>query len=156
MLILADTNILLRLVEHEHPHHATAVEAIDILVTRGHQPCIVPQVAYEFWVVATRPVEANGLGMVPTEARLELDELLPPFKVLHDERQIYEIWQRLVLGHEVTGKSAHDARLVAAMLRHSISHLLTFNTPDFARYSEITVLEPQYAGTLPAAVGETA
>jgi predicted nucleic acid-binding protein len=150
MLILTDTNVLLRLVERVHPQHATAVEAIDILETSGHQPCIVPQVAYEYWVVATRPRAANGLGLSPAETKSELDELLPPFRVLRDERQIYEIWQRLVLQHEVTGKRAHDARLVAAMLRHGISHLLTFNVPDFARYSQITVLEPQHAGALPS------
>jgi predicted nucleic acid-binding protein len=86
--------------------------------------------------------------MSPAEAQSELDTLLPPFKLLRDERIIFEIWKRLVLDHEVTGKRAHDARLVAGMLRHGISHLLTFNAPDFARYSEITTLEPQHATML--------
>jgi hypothetical protein len=42
----------------------------------------------------------------------------------------------------VSGKKAHDARLVAAMLAHGLSRLLTFNVSDFARYPGITVLEP--------------
>jgi predicted nucleic acid-binding protein len=150
MLILTDTNILLRLVEQKHPQHGIAADAIEIFEARGHQPCIVPQVGYEFWVVATRPKEANGLGMSPAKTQSEFDTLLPPFRVLRDERLIFEIWRRLVLDYSVTGKNAHDARLVAAMLRHGISHLLTFNAPDFARYSEITVIEPEHAGALPS------
>jgi hypothetical protein len=33
-------------------------------------------------------------------------------------------------------------RLVAAMLVHGITHILTFNTKDFARYSEIIAVNP--------------
>jgi hypothetical protein len=36
--------------------------------------------------------------------------------------------------YQILGKTAHDGRLVAAMQRHSISNLLTFNKGDFARY----------------------
>ena len=46
---------------------------------------------------------------------------------------------------------AHDARLVAAMVRHSISHLLTFNEQDFARYNEIAVIVPSAAAAFPPA-----
>ncbi len=38
--------------------------------------------------------------------------------------------------------NVHDARLVAAMLVHGLSHILTFNTTEFARYSEITAVHP--------------
>jgi hypothetical protein len=36
------------------------------------------------------------------------------------------------------------------MLRHGVSHLLTFNGRDFANYSQIAVIEPQHAGLLAA------
>jgi hypothetical protein len=42
----------------------------------------------------------------------------------------------------VTGKATHDARLAALMIECDISKLLTFNDAHFARYSEITVLNP--------------
>lgn len=45
-------------------------------------------------------------------------------------------------GFELRGRAAHDARLVAAMERHAISHIPTFNTGDFTRYPGITVLDP--------------
>jgi len=36
-----------------------------------------------------------------------------------------------------------DTRLVALMVAHGITHLLTLNPTDFARYSEITAVTPQ-------------
>jgi predicted nucleic acid-binding protein len=148
MLILVDTNVLLRLVEPAHSKHAVAAEAIDAIRDLGHQVVIVPQVVYEFWSVSTRPVDANGLGMTSAEAESKFDDLLPAFRLLRDERTIFEYWYRLVLDHDVKGKQVHDARLVAAMLRHGLLHLLTFNSADFARYSEIAVVEPHRAGDL--------
>jgi predicted nucleic acid-binding protein len=44
--------------------------------------------------------------------------------------------------HGVSGKKAHDARLVAAMTVNGITHILTFNADDFTRYTGITVLHP--------------
>jgi hypothetical protein len=41
------------------------------------------------------------------------------------------------------GKQAHDTRLVAAMTVHQITHLLTFNTDDFKRFTEITAIDPR-------------
>ena len=46
--------------------------------------------------------------------------------------------------HEcVAAKHSADARIVAAMKVHNVTHLLTFNTDDFKRYDEITVVNPQ-------------
>ncbi|GAA6616251.1 hypothetical protein [Scytonema sp. NUACC26] len=41
-----------------------------------------------------------------------------------------------------TGNPSHDARLVAAMIAHNLTNLLTFNTSDFRRFSEITAIAP--------------
>lgn len=43
--------------------------------------------------------------------------------------------------YSVSGKNAHDARLVAAMRVHGIDSILTFNAQDFVRYTEIRVLD---------------
>jgi predicted nucleic acid-binding protein len=148
MLILVDTNVLLRLVEQNHPHHATAMEATAAVRRKGYRAVIVPQIIYEFWVVTTRPVDVNGLGMSAAEAQFELEELTPSFRLLRDERAIFEIWQQLVLDYDVKGKQVHDARLVAAMLRHNITQLLTFDSADFARYPKINIVEPHRVGAL--------
>jgi predicted nucleic acid-binding protein len=142
MNVLLDTNIVGRMAEAGHPQHQTAVDAVTALVGRGDVPCIVPQVLYEFWVVATRPVTANGLGLTPAQADIELSRLEGLYPLLPDGPGIYPEWRRLVATHQVSGKTAHDARLVAAMTVHGLTHLLTFNTADFVRFPGITALDP--------------
>ena len=143
-LVLVDTNVLLRVVEQYHAQHAAAVASLTLLLERGSELCVVPQVHYEFWVVATRPTTKNGFGMSTTEAEEELRRLdLTFFRFLRDERQIYAHWRSLVRNYAIHGKAAHDVRLVAAMLKHGVTQLLTFNGADFRRYVEIEVLDPE-------------
>jgi predicted nucleic acid-binding protein len=147
MLVLLDTNVLLRVVEPRHPVHALAVAAVRGLRDSGRELCLVPQVHYEFWVVATRPIAQNGLGMSTADAERALSRFAPPwFRLLRDERAVYDCWRELVAKYLVQGKQAHDARLIAAMQRHCVINLLTFNVADFSRYADIHVLDPQTVG----------
>lgn len=143
MLVLVDSNVLLRVIEPRHSQHDSAVQTLRSLRAGGHELCVAPQIHYEFWVVATRPVALNGLGMTADEADSALLQFSPPlFRLLRDERVIYDRWRELVSKHQVMGKQAHDARLVAAMQRHGLAGFLTFNVDDFLRYSGIKLLEP--------------
>jgi hypothetical protein len=47
-----------------------------------------------------------------------------------------------VLVHKVIGLNVHDARLVAAMLVHGVTHILTANVKDFVRYTSVTAISP--------------
>jgi predicted nucleic acid-binding protein len=62
MLMLVDTNVLLRLSEPAHAHHPIAATAIETIEALDHRLIVVPQVVYEFWAVATRPQNVNGFG----------------------------------------------------------------------------------------------
>jgi predicted nucleic acid-binding protein len=77
------------------------------------------------------------------EAARELVRLKSLFPLLHDTAAIFPEWEGLVSRHQVKGKEAHDARIVAAMLTHKVTHLLTFNTDDFRHYSQITAVNPR-------------
>jgi predicted nucleic acid-binding protein len=142
MNIPLDTNILSRMAQVGHAQHPVAVSAANALVLRGDAPCLLPQALYEFWVVATRPASVNGLGFTVQQAGAELSRLKGLFPLLPDSPAIYPEWERFVTVHQVTGKNAHDARIVAAMTVHGLTHLLTFNPGDFARYPGITALDP--------------
>ena len=65
------------------------------------------------------------------------------FPVLPDTPEIFSEWERIVVQHKVSGKQAHDARLVAAMNVHNLTQLLTFNTSDFKRFTGITAVNPE-------------
>jgi predicted nucleic acid-binding protein len=146
MKVLIDTNILLREAEPSHPMHADAVAALRALRLRGATLYLVSQCFYELWVVLTRPVTVNGFGKTPAEAELFLTDWETRFTVLDDTPAVRTHWQQLVTTHAVSGKNAHDARLVAAMLAHGLTHLLTFNVADFRRFIAVTVADP--AGVL--------
>ena len=143
MMLLVDTNGLLRTVQPASHHHSIAISSLERVESQGVELCVVPQVIYEFWGAATRPVEANGLGMDAVQAERSIEAFAEEFRLLRDERGIYTRWRELVLTHAVQGKPAHDARLVAAMLRHGVTHLLTFNTVDFKRFTDIVAISPE-------------
>lgn len=142
MTFLVDTNVLLRSAEPSHPMYADTVNATNALLGRGEELYIVPQNLIEFWNVYTHPVDRNGLGHTAAEAAAEVNHLKALFFLLLDTPAIYQEWERLVMTYGVIGVNVHDARLVAAMGVHGLTHILTFNTSDFARYFEITAVHP--------------
>lgn len=143
MNVLVDTNLLTRSIQPTSRHFAAATAALVELRRRGDRLCLVPQVVYEFWSVCTRPPGENGLGMTVGAAEAEQAKVLSLFELLDDTSMIFPEWRRLVVAHDVKGKNAHDARIVAAMTVHGVSAILTFNVADFRRYSGITLLDPQ-------------
>ncbi len=143
MRVLVDTNVVARLLPRAGAStHLVAVNAVTRLRDEQHELFMVPQVLYEFWVIATRPAEQNGFGFAPADAAQDLQRLQRLFTLLRDERSVFDRWEQLVVQHQVAGKAAHDARLAAAMQRHALSHVLTFNPSDFKRYPAIQILEP--------------
>jgi predicted nucleic acid-binding protein len=151
MMVLVDTNVLVRLANRADSQRTLALTALEALHQGSYSLVLVPQVFYEFWVVASRPTSQNGLGLSAAKVAADADEFLHDYQLLDDDSAVFETWRQLVTTREVLGKPAHDARLVAAMLRHGVTHLLTFNAQDFARFAEITVIAPEAATKLPPA-----
>ena len=143
MNCLADTNILLRLVQTQSSHHAEAEDVIDKLLKRGDTLFITLQNVSEFWNVCTRPLNKNGLGFSIAETETELSKIERVFDLLPDTLDVYKNWRELVVNHSVSGVQVHDAKIVAAMKAHNIQNLLTFNAKDFKRYTDIKATEPK-------------
>lgn len=145
MSFAVDTNVLLRSIEKGHVGQLIAQKGLFALRDRGETLSIFPQNLIEFWAVATRPVINNGLGFSIVKAEEEVISLKTLFALLPDTPEIFSEWERIVLHYEVSGKQAHDARLVAAMSVHRLTHLVTFNTADFKRFTSIISVNPQSA-----------
>ena len=142
MSVLIDTNVLLRGLQPSNPDISIARSAIDSLRESGEGMSVAVQNIIEFWVVATRPVKQNGLALSLDRAAREIAGFKSLFDVLPETVQILPEWERLVSTYRVSGKNAHDARLVAVMNVNGIDRILTFNTGDFLRFHEIQVLDP--------------
>lgn len=150
MRILIDTSILIRTSHPDSVHFEGTVEAVSRLLDSNIESCVVPQVFYEYWVVATRPIPQNGLGFSSAKAEEDLNELAGLFTLLGEIDRVFATWRTLVSQYQVLGKSAHDARLVAAMHCYGIERVLTLNPRDFQRYTGLHVYTPE---TLPEVLG---
>lgn len=107
---------------------------------------LVPQVVTEYWRVVTGTSAARGgFGWTPAEAEIEVKRLEMQYPLLADTPAVYDHWRHIVHAVGVSGAQVFDARLVAAMLAHGLTHILTFNTDDFRRYEPlgVTLFHPQ-------------
>jgi len=87
--------------------------------------CVTAQNLIEFWAVWTRPVESNGLGLLPAQASRILSRVESSvLRLADDTGAVYGEWKKLVAANGVSGKKSHDARLVAAMDVNNVSDVL--------------------------------
>ncbi|WP_243146936.1 PIN domain-containing protein [Scytonema sp. UIC 10036] len=140
---MADTNILLRFIAPSDPNHLLVRNLIYSLLNRGEEICYTSQNLAEFWNVCTRPLTTRsgfGLSIEETDVRAQVIERYFTFKP--DSAAVHAEWRRLIVHYKVSGVKVHDARLVAAMCIHGVTDIITFNTNDFTRYTEITAYHP--------------
>jgi predicted nucleic acid-binding protein len=151
MVVLLDTGILLRYVNRTDPLHKSVRAAVRAVKSAGDDLAMAWQNVAEFWNVCTRPTSARGglgLSIAETNQRLRLLERI--VRVLPDSAVAYPTWRNLVVSLSVAGVQVHDARLVALMQSHGMTHILTLNSADFTRFARITVLNPNMlASTTP-------
>ncbi|MGA8836708.1 MAG: type II toxin-antitoxin system VapC family toxin [Candidatus Sulfotelmatobacter sp.] len=142
MRVLLDTNILLRSAQPNHPLSSQATRAVSKLIRQRDAVFFCSQNIAEFWNVATRPADQNGLGLSHEEAVQEVSSIEGLLTLLPDIPAIYAAWKEIVRDHRVQGVKVYDARLVATMNVYAVESVLTFNAADFKRYRNITALHP--------------
>ena len=142
MRVLVDTNILLRSAQPNHPLSSQATHAVSKLIRQNDEVFFCSQHIAEFWNVATRPAQSNGLGLSHEEVLQEVGNIEKLLTLLPDVAAIYAAWKQIVRDHRVRGVRVYVARLVAVMNVYAVESLLTFNAADFKRYSNINALHP--------------
>jgi predicted nucleic acid-binding protein len=142
MRVLVDTNILLRSAQPNHPLCVQAAHAVSMLIRQKDAVFFCSQNIAEFWNVATRPADRNGLGLTHEEVLHEVGSIENLLTLLPDIPAIYFAWKEIVREHKVQGVKVYDARLVATMRVYAVESVLTFNTADFKRYGNIAALHP--------------
>lgn len=146
MPFLIDTSVLGRLANSADVGHSIATTAIAELHRRGEALHVTPQNLIEFRNFATRPVNANGLGLAAPAADGLVATFEAAFPLLNETPDIYLAWKAIVHALGVMGKQVHDARLVAVCHVHAVTHLLTFNVAHFVRLAAlapgIVVVDP--------------
>lgn len=143
MSYLIDSNCFLRLAEPNSPHRAVVLAAIKNLHSSGETLCYTPQVLAEFWNVCTRPASARGgLGLSTHETERKVRLIEKHCRLLPDNLAAFIRWRQIITDYDIKGVQVHDARIAASVMVHNIRYLLTFNTGDFERFKQITVVSP--------------
>jgi predicted nucleic acid-binding protein len=140
---LLDTNIVLRFSNPSDEQHELVTESVATLLMKGDECYLTAQVLIELWVVATRPIEVNGLGWSVEQTGEVIDQLIAQFPLVEEGPQILRTWLTLVTKNEIKGKRTHDARIAAVMAVANISRILTLNPTDFVGIPGISTVSPQ-------------
>lgn len=137
---VADTNILLTAVDDRRPKHAAALswvrdEPRGLLV-------ISPQIIREFLGVATRPVDANGLGLSRIAALNNIDTLMRRGRTVEDTFAVSSVLRDLFRDGRFGGKQIHDANIVATALVYHVPQIVTDNVSDFEAFTDLIDIVP--------------
>ncbi|WP_145034587.1 type II toxin-antitoxin system VapC family toxin [Caulifigura coniformis] len=145
---MIDTNVLARFADQDSVQHGEAVDSLRQLQAAGHLPVFNPQIKREFLDVAERPKGTgpgrNGLGLSNQQTCELIAQFQDVFGYLADVPAVDEQFDRLH-GKYGGGKSVHDLNIVASMLAHGVTSLLTFNDKHFRHLEAegISVQTPQ-------------
>jgi predicted nucleic acid-binding protein len=131
-----DTNVLIYATVPTAPSREAARTALIAHATGTEALCISRQVLREFVAVITRPqVWAHAMSL--TEAVAAAEVLAQNFDVLEDGPTVWHHFVELCRHFSFGGRQVHDANIVATMLAHGESRLLTFNAADFRRFDAL-------------------
>jgi predicted nucleic acid-binding protein len=140
--VLVDTNVLLSATAPRRTLHHAALTVLNDWPNRGVILATSVQILREYLVVATRPVEVNGLGLGSIEALANVAAFRGRMRLLGDGESVWDRLQALVGTHGCKGKQVHDANIVASALTSGVTRLVTTNVGDFLRFeSELEILD---------------
>jgi len=138
--VLVDTNVLLEATDEGRPLHEKAWALFQNAPEGGVDLFLGTQVVREYLVVATRPVENNGLGM-STEAALEnIRRFRKRASLVAETLRAGEVFFEWVGRFGIRGKKLHDLQILATASVADMDALITANDQDFPKSSPLTII----------------
>ena len=137
--MLVDTNILVYATRRASVHHRPSRAALLAAHRDGTPLQISRQIVREYLAVVTRPQPGTipfSMEKALARARLFVDTMT----VLEDGPEVWSGLQRLGRTVAFAGRQVHDANIVATMLAHGETSILTFNAADFARFAPTIIV----------------
>jgi predicted nucleic acid-binding protein len=131
---MLDTNVFLAATDEGRTEHADALALLNRWPDAQATLCVSGQILREYLAVATRPADRNGLGLKPAEAAGNVRAIQDRTTLLTEDARVTERLLRLLDDVRFAGRRVHDANVVATMLVHGVSAVVTMNTADFERF----------------------
>ena len=138
--LFVDTNVLLTATDDSRQLHLQAMQLLGASVNQDLRLAASGQVVREYLVVATRPIDVNGLGLSVQDAEANVNEFLRYINLYDETEAVSMRLRQLAITHDLRGKRLHDANIVATMAVYGISTLLTQNGNDSLPFSDIAIM----------------
>lgn len=138
--LFVDTNILIYANVATAPLHETALKVLRDEHQAGRALWISRQVLREFIAARTR-LQTFAKPSSPELVIERVRYLQERFTVADDTAAVTGELVKLLGDVKMGGKQVHDANIVATMLAHGITCLLTHNVSDFERFAEFIKIE---------------
>jgi predicted nucleic acid-binding protein len=140
--VFVDTNVLLSATAPQRALHHAALAVLNDWPNQRTVLATSVQVFREYLVVATRPIEVNGLGLAAEDALANVAAFRGRMRLLAESEQTWDRLRSLITTYGCQGKQIHDANVVATALTFGVTQLITANVGDFARFaSDLEILD---------------
>ncbi len=136
---LLDTNFLIRLNQFQQSVGKSG--SILEKLAEKYRLCICLQNLVEYWSVASRAKQVNGLGLPLQEVNSRIHMLMEKFEMLSDSPKVIDIWLKMCAREGISGKHAHDARLASTAIANDVDTIVTLNRRDFQNLKGILVAD---------------
>jgi predicted nucleic acid-binding protein len=140
--LFVDTNVLVYATRQVSQWHAPARTALEQLAETDEPIRISRQILREYLAATTRP-QPGTVPLTMAQALADVAGFAAAFEVLEDGPAVMQELVVLCRAVPLGGRQVHDANIVATMLTHGETRLLTFNAADFTRFQpRIEVVVP--------------
>jgi predicted nucleic acid-binding protein len=138
--VFVDTNVLIYHQLSQSPWHSAARQKLQDLEKAGHPLWVSRQILREYLAAMSGPgVLTTPVAMATLISHVQ--SFQSQFLIAEDGSAVTSQLLTLLASVACAGKQVHDANIVATMLAHNISKLLTHNVADFTRFASwITVV----------------
>lgn len=138
--VLVDTNVLLEATDEGRRLHHLALSLFRNASDNGVNLFLGTQVLREYLVVATRPIENNGLGMTMDMALDNIKRFQKRVSLVAETLQAGELFIEWAGKHPIRGKKLHDLQILATASVAGMHALITANEKDYPTSSPLTII----------------
>lgn len=138
--VLIDTNVLIYSTLRDDPRFARSQELLRTPLPEARYVSV--QNLSEMYPNLTGPKMVYPDDPSVARAKISSIAALPTIQVLPLTADVQSIAMEICEKYGITRQRYYDAQLVATMVTHGISTLLTENAKDFAGMTEITAVDP--------------
>ncbi len=132
--MFVDTNVLVYATQITSPCRDAARTALQHHSNGGARLRLSRQILREYLAVVTRP-QLFARPITMAEALADIERFAVAFELLEDGPEVGVRLAELCRSVALAGRQVHDANIVATMLAHGETRLLTANRGDFQRFA---------------------